>query len=379
VKISKNTMKKNIIIIMIDGGRYDYASNSELFSKIKSKSVSLKQSITYAPHTIAAMHAVFSGSYGIRTGTNSYWSTFKFKKNEFKTLTEYLHENNYYTQADIINRLIIPKQGFDKFLVHDEERDDLTKRHEEILQNMKELSNKNNFFLYLHYSNIHTGIKNEVLNVYQNNSEEFFNDLEGNKNRYQSLFENAEVYLESILNKIYQLNLDRNSLILIMSDHGVSTGEKFGERAYGAFCYDYTLRTFTYFLTNDLPKIEITQQTRIIDFMPTILDYLGISLDKNYRKLDGISLLPIIKGETISEEYAFSETGNPVNEKKPPKEPNVRSIRTSKWKLIFNEHNDTRELYDLESDPGETKNLIEINKEIRENLNVKLNEIINNA
>ena len=113
--------------------------------------------------------------------------------------------------------------------------------------------------------------------------------------------------------------------------------------------------------------------------MPTILDYLGISLDKNYRKLDGISLLPIIKGETISEEYAFSETGNPVNEKKPPKEPNVRSIRTSKWKLIFNEHNDTRELYDLESDPGETKNLIEINKEIRENLNVKLNEIINNA
>ena len=164
-----------------------------------------------------------------------------------------------------------------------------------------------------------------------------------------------------------------------MSDHGVSTGEKFGERAYGAFCYDYTLRTFTYFLTNDLPKIEITQQTRIIDFMPTILDYLGISLDKNYRKLDGISLLPIIKGETISEEYAFSETGNPVNEKKPPKEPNVRSIRTSKWKLIFNEHNDTRELYDLESDPGETKNLIEINKEIRENLNVKLNEIINNA
>ena len=101
---------------MIDGGRYDYASNSELFSKIKSKSVSLKQSITYAPHTIAAMHAVFSGSYGIRTGTNSYWSTFKFKKNEFKTLTEYLHENNYYTQADIINRLIIPKQGFDKFL-----------------------------------------------------------------------------------------------------------------------------------------------------------------------------------------------------------------------------------------------------------------------
>ena len=52
--------------------------------KIESKSVFLSQSITYAPHTIAAMHAVFSGSYGSRTGTNSYWSTYNFKKNKFK-------------------------------------------------------------------------------------------------------------------------------------------------------------------------------------------------------------------------------------------------------------------------------------------------------
>ena len=50
------------------------------------------------------------------------------------------------------------------------------------------------------------------------------------------------------LEKIYQLNIDKNSIILVMSDHGISVGEKIGERAYGAFCYDYTLRTFSYFL-----------------------------------------------------------------------------------------------------------------------------------
>ena len=156
---------------MIDGGRLDYALNSDIFSKIKSNSVFLSQSITYGPHTIAAMHAVFSGSYGSRTGTNSYWSTFKFKKNQFKTLTEYLHENDYYTHADIINQLVVPKQGFDEFVVHDEENDDLTNRHKKLLNDLK---TKNNFFLYLHYSNIHTGIKNEVLNVYRNHSKEFF-------------------------------------------------------------------------------------------------------------------------------------------------------------------------------------------------------------
>ena len=70
---------------MIDGGRLDFAQKSTTFEKLKEKSCFLSQSVTYAPHTIAAMHAMFSGSYGSRTGTNSYWSTNKFKKNEFKT------------------------------------------------------------------------------------------------------------------------------------------------------------------------------------------------------------------------------------------------------------------------------------------------------
>ena len=41
-----------------------------------------------------------------------------------------------------------------------------------------------------------------------------------------------------------------------MSDHGISVGEKLGERAYGAFCYDYTLRTFAYFMFPDIPSTE---------------------------------------------------------------------------------------------------------------------------
>ena len=369
--------KKNVIIIMIDGGRLDYALNSEIFSRIKSNSVFLSQSITYGPHTIAAMHAVFSGSYGTRTGTNSYWSTFKFKKNQFKTLTEYLHENGYYTKADVINKLVIPTQGFDEFVVHDEDKDDLTTRHQQILQNLSATTNKKNFFVYLHFSNIHTGIKNEVLNVYRNHSKEFFENVDINKKRYSTLFKKAENYLDSILNEIKKLQLDENSLILIMSDHGVSTGERFGEHAYGAFCYDYTLRTFTYFLANNLPTIEIKQQTRTIDFMPTILDYLQIPHDKNYSKLDGVSLLPLVNNELIPENYAFTETGNPLYEKSPPKEPNVKSIRTSKWKLILNEHNNSKELYNLEIDPDETKNLIETGEKIEEILWEKLNYLIN--
>ncbi|MEX0861699.1 sulfatase [Nitrosopumilus sp.] len=370
--------KKNLIIVMIDGGRLDRALHSPIFNKLKSKSVFFSQSITYGPHTIAAMHAVFSGSYGTRTGTNSYWSTFKFKKDKFKTITEYLKENNYYTYADVINELVVPKQGFDKYIVHDEINDDLTQRHKDLLQNVtQKLKSDQNFFLYLHYSNIHTGIMTQVLKKYTNFSKEYFEHRKQNEERYDLLFHSAENYFDELFNKIYELQLDENSIILVMSDHGVSVGEKFGERAYGVFCYDYTLRSFTYFMAKDFAPKEITQQVRTIDFMPTILEYLGIKLNPEFEHLDGISLIPLIKGENIQEQLAYSETGNPLDKKEPPKEPNTMSIRSSKWKLIYNQHNQTKELYDLENDPKEEKNLIGTDLQIEKSLWDELKNIQN--
>ena len=370
--------KKNVIIIMIDGGRLDRAQQSTIFNQLKSKSIFFSNSITYGPHTIAAMHAVFSGSYGTRTGTNSYWSTFQFKKNKFKTLTEYLKENDYETYADVINQLVVPKQGFDNYVVHDELNDNLVERHSILLDDMyqKNLNDKN-FFLYLHYSKIHTGIMNEVLKVYDNFSNDFFLNKSKNELRYDKLFESAENYLSEILEKIHQLKFDKNSIILVMSDHGISVGEKIGERAYGAFCYDYTLRTFTYFLIPDSHSTEVKNQIRTIDFMPTILDFLNISLDENSSNLDGESLLPLINNRSISEKYAFSETGNPLKDKAPPKEPNTKSIRTSNWKLIFNEYNNTKELYNLQLDPSENNNLIGTNEKIEKILWDELQDLIN--
>ena len=369
---------KNVIIIMIDGGRLDKAQNSTVFNKLKSQSIFFSNSITYGPHTIAAMHAVFSGSYGSRTGTNSYWSTFKFKKNKFKTLTEYLKEKNFHTHADVINELVVPKQGFDSYVVHDELNDDLSQRHKNLLDAMNnKFQNNENFLLYLHYSKIHTGIMNEVLKVYDNFSKDFFENIEKNKIRYDNLFHNAELYLEEILDKIHQLKLEKNSIILVMSDHGISIGEKIGERAYGAFCYDYTLRTFTYFLIPGKSCKEITQQIRTVDLMPTILHLLEIPLDNKFGNLDGISLLPLMNGENTPEYHAFSETGNPLNEKSPPKEPNVKSIRTSNWKLIFNEYDGSKELYNLKSDPKELKNLIGTGEKIEETLWIELERLIN--
>ena len=368
--------KKNVIIICVDGGRLDRALKSDTFAQLSSKCIFFPQTITYAPYTNSAIHALISGSYGNRNGTNSYWHSIKFKKNEFKTLTEYLHDVDYFTHADTPSDLVLPNSGFDKFEVYDESVVDLTERHKELLENMKQINDQGkNFFLYLHYESIHTGILNPVLKAYDNYSKEYFESRKINEERYDKLFRNAENYLESILNEIENLEMNDDSLVLVMSDHGISVGEKFGERAYGAFCYDYTIKTFTYFLANNLPTLEIKQQTRTVDFMPTVLDFLEIPLDHNFASLDGISLMPLINGEPFDEKIAFTETANPLESKKPPKEPNTKSVRTSKWKLIYNEHNDTKELYNLEQDPNENENLVGNGLEIENILWEKLLKI----
>ena len=96
-----------------------------------------------------------------------------------------------------------------------------------------------------------------------------------------------------------------------------------------------------------------------------------------YEKIDGKTLLPLINGESVNEEIAYTETANPLHDKLPPKKPNTRSVRTSNWKLIFNEYNNTKELYKLNSDPDEEKNLIGSNLEIEKELWNKLLDLQN--
>ena len=105
-------LKKNVILICIDGGRLDRAQSSSTFNSILSKGVFFPQTITYAPYTNSSIHAVISGSYGNRNGCFSYWHSLKFKKFEFKTLTEYLHENGFFvgnSQVDLSENITFLK------------------------------------------------------------------------------------------------------------------------------------------------------------------------------------------------------------------------------------------------------------------------------
>ena len=366
-------VKRNVILICIDGGRLDRAQSSKIFNSFLHKGVFFPQTITYAPYTNSAIHAMISGSYGNRNGCFSYWHSIKFKKFEFKTLSEYLQENGFFTYADVHSEIVLPRIGFDEYQIFDESSTDLTQRHSEILEMLNEKNQ--NFFLYLHFSKIHTGIRDMVLKIYNNFSDEYFNNKKENEKRYDSLFNLAENYLDNIYKKISELDLWKDSIIVVFSDHGISTGEKIGERAYGAYCYDYTIKTFSYYLSSEFHEREIPTQIRHVDFMPTILDQLNIELDENFKPLDGVSLIPLINGKPFDEKIAYTETANPLDANSPPKKPNTRSVRTSKWKFILNEYNNSRELYDLENDPDELENIAGSGLEMEEMLFNELNKL----
>jgi len=226
-------------MICIDGCRFDRAEKSKIFTGYLPGTNFCTKSITYAPYTNSSIHAVFSGAYGNRNGCFSYWHSLKFKNNDFKTITKYLKDENYYTYADVHSKLALPLFDFNKFEIYDETTSDLTNRHKELIKSMKQKNSEGkNFFLYLHYEKIHTGIMNTVLKKYTNFSEEYFSNRKENEERYNSLFASSEIYLKNILDEIKNENLTNNTLIVIFSDHGISLGEKIGERAYGAFCYD---------------------------------------------------------------------------------------------------------------------------------------------
>ena len=350
----------------MDGIRLDKAENSSICKKFGPNSIFFTQSITYAPYTFSSIHALISGAYGNRNGCDSYWHSSKFKSQFFKTLVDYLHDANYFTYADLDSDLILPRKNFDFYELFDESDVNLETRHSTILEKMKErYDDGENFFLYLHYSGIHTGIRDEVLKVYNNFSKEFFENKLKNEERYDNLMVQAEKYMQTIKNKLDQLDFFKNSIILLISDHGTSIGEKIGERGYGSFCYDYTIKTFANYNSPDLSSSEFNYQVSHVDFMPTILDELQITQNKNYEDLDGRTLLNAMKGGKYEERFVYTETANPLQEQAPPKQPNTKSVRNSTWKLILNEYDDSKELYNLLDDPNETNNLINEDLEIK--------------
>jgi arylsulfatase A-like enzyme len=174
------------------------------------------------------------------------------------------------------------------------------------------------------------------------------------------------------LNKLDELKLAENTLVIFVSDHGEMLGAH-GMR--GKFCF-YEESVRVPFLIRYPGKIKagqiVSTPVSVLNIFPTILDYAGV----RSIATDGYSLKGVLEGtESPKYDFAVSEWNW--------KNGNVPSImiRTDEWKLMTTHRKDGKNieaLFDLKNDPFEMNNLLGTNperfkyKEITESLRSKL-------
>lgn len=104
------------------------------------------------------------------------------------------------------------------------------------------------------------------------------------------------------------------------------------------------------------------------DFFPTLLDLAGLPLLPT-QHLDGVSLLPVLKGELFEERALFWHYPHYGNQGGEP----CSIIRRGDWKLIYYYADQRRELYNLAEDPYEQADVAAANPQVLTRLGTELN------
>jgi arylsulfatase A-like enzyme len=139
--------------------------------------------------------------------------------------------------------------------------------------------------------------------------------------------------------------LDR-TIVIVVGDHGESLGEH-GERDHGIFVYESVLRVPFMLRAPNLAPRRVGEVARLPDVMPTVLELLGIPTPA----VDGVSLVDLMRGTRHGLGLeAYAESLYPQRFGWSP----LHTLRQGRYKFI---EAPRPELYDLERDPFEERNV----------------------
>ena len=346
---------KNIILITLDGFRRDKVDLCSSLKALKERSLFFSRMKTAAPYTFASLHSIFSGMYPASNGVDCYYKLFRFKKDEITTLAQLLKENNYYTISETLHDYELPSQGFDEYNVFDENTVNLKKRHMELI---KRLSKKERFFAFLHFTDVHVHYVREIIQKYEKseNDDEYYKLKKENDKKYNASVSLCDEYVSTIIKTLQDTGLFEKTILIFISDHGTSIGEKYGEKFYGVFVYENTINVFCIMHVPGKSPQVISKQCSTIDLYPTIAELAGIQIE-NKSKIQGESLLRLIDNPSAKDREVFVETGGLYGPWPSPEKHNVFCVVRNNKKLIYNDTPQTWEFYDLIQDPCELKNI----------------------
>ncbi len=204
--------------------------------------------------------------------------------------------------------------------------------------------------------------------------------------RWQIRFATAEMYQETVkayyrlitgvdetvgrmMKVLEERGLADNTVIIFSSDNGFYLGERgFAGKWYP---HEVSIRVPLIIYDPRLPPSLRGQRRRelvlSIDIAPTVLELAGIPIPPT---MQGRSLVPLVRGENPPwrEEFYYEHLFEH------PRIPKTEGIRTTRWKYFrYLVDPPYEEMYDLENDPQEAKNLVDDPKyeEILRNLREK--------
>ncbi|XOV93449.1 MAG: sulfatase [Bacteroidota bacterium] len=276
--------------------------------------------------------------------------------------------NNFQKQLRYIPGLVF-KAGESTFLP-----DRLTDKAIEIIQEKR----NDPFFLHLNFHIPHTPMegKKELVEYFKSKVKPGMKDTNP---VYAAMIKSLDENFGRVLKALKSAGISDHTIVIFLSDNGGRIGE-FQEwetvannaplRSGKGSVYEGGIRVplIVKWPGVTKPGAVSDEPTITNDLYPTIAEMLG-GKEVPSNALDGISLVPqLINAETTSErEYLYWHYPHYYSTTTP-----VTAVRKGKWKLIHYYEDDQLELYNLEEDLGEEKNLVDehpgLTKELFENL-----------
>ena len=152
--------------------------------------------------------------------------------------------------------------------------------------------------------------------------------------------------LTQFLRRLDKLGALKDTLVVVTNDHG----EEFGEHETWGHVFSLYEELVRAPLVIHYPPmfpagLRVNEVVEQVDLTPTLLDALGVP---PIREAEGQSLLPLVTNTPTRQRpfYALLDFRN-----------DRRAVRVGRWKLFINTRDGSEELYDLERDPREQRNL----------------------
>ena len=156
-------------------------------------------------------------------------------------------------------------------------------------------------------------------------------------------------YIGELMKTVAELGLDKNTLIVLVSDHGelLYSHPKDFNMADHRSVYDADVHIPLIFLGPGIPAGKrVDALASHYDVLPTLLDLEGIPVPSS---VDGTSLKPIFSGQASSvHPYLFTEESIQIPQ---------YSVRDTRYKLIETLRTGEIQCFDNQTDPGETEDI----------------------